>query len=142
MDIVTLSAGLKKTNNGSVVEIMNYIFLKTSEFMSANLVIFNKILKYIYTSGKMQLLEHKNANMFKAKKPDRKARYQIPQTGALITSADNGRSFIANSGTKAAVLLKGRSSTANLGTRAAVLLVTDRCCIFPLLSEPQALFSI
>ena len=42
-----------------------------------------------------------------------------------------GRSFIANSGTKAAILLNGTSSTANSGTQAAVLLgidaVASRC---------------
>ena len=53
-----------------------------------------------------------------------------------------GRSFTANSGTKAAVLLKGRSSTANSGTRAAVLLGMDRCGSFPLLSTLHSLFSI
>ena len=42
------------------------------------------------------------------------------------------RSFTANSGTKAAVLLKGRSSTANSGTQAVVLLEIDRCGSFPL----------
>ena len=41
-----------------------------------------------------------------------------------------GRSFTANSGTKAAVLLKGRSSTANSGTKVAVLLGMNRCGIF------------
>ena len=51
MVVVTLSAGLKKTNYGSEVQIMNYIFFKTSEFMSANLVIFNKILEYIYNNN-------------------------------------------------------------------------------------------
>ena len=47
-----------------------------------------------------------------------------------------GRSFTANSGTKAAVLLKGKSSTANSGTQAAVLLgaVASRCFPHPTLS--------
>ena len=53
-----------------------------------------------------------------------------------------GRSFIVNSGTKAAVLLKGRSSTANSGTQAAVSLGMARCGSFPLLSTPHSLFSI
>ena len=61
------------------------------------------------------------------------------------------RSFTANSGTKAAILLKGRSSTANLrtkatflikgrsstanwGTKVTVLLDMNRCGEFPLLS--------
>ena len=48
-----------------------------------------------------------------------------------------GRSFTANSGTKAAVLPKGRSSTANSGTKVAV----NRCGRFPLLSAPHSLFS-
>ena len=52
------------------------------------------------------------------------------------------RSFTANSGTKAAVLLKGRSSTANSGTKIAVLLGIIRCGSFPLLSAPHSLFSI
>ena len=53
-----------------------------------------------------------------------------------------GRSFTANSGTKAAVLPKGRSSTANLGTKVAVLLGMIRCGSFLLLSAPHSLFSI
>ena len=53
-----------------------------------------------------------------------------------------GRSFTANSGTKAAVLLKGRSSTANSRTQAAVSLGMDRFGSFPLLSVPHSLFSI
>ena len=53
-----------------------------------------------------------------------------------------GRSFTANSGTKAAVLPKGRSSTANSGTKVAVLLGMNRCDSFPLLSAPHSLFSI
>ena len=53
-----------------------------------------------------------------------------------------GRSFAANSGTKATVLLKGRSSTANSGTQAAVLLGMNMCGSFPLLFEPHSLFSI
>ena len=53
-----------------------------------------------------------------------------------------GRSFTANSGTKAAVLLKGWPSTANSGTQAAVLLGMDRCGSFPLFSAPHFLFSI
>ena len=53
-----------------------------------------------------------------------------------------GRSFTANSYTKAAVLLKGRSSTANSGTKASVLLGMNRCGSFPLLSAPHSLFSI
>ena len=40
----------------------------------------------------------------------------------LSCSSAEGRFFIANSGTKAAVLHKGRSSTANSGTKIAVLL--------------------
>ena len=38
--------------------------------------------KYSYRSKK-------NANVFKAKKTDRKGGFQLPQPGALITSADN-----------------------------------------------------
>ena len=53
-----------------------------------------------------------------------------------------GRSFTANSGTKAAVLPKDRSSSANSGTKVAVLLGMDRCGSFPLLSAPYYLFSI
>ena len=53
-----------------------------------------------------------------------------------------GRSFTANSGTKAAVLPKGRSSTANSGTKVAVLQDMSRCGGFPLLSAPHSLFSI
>ena len=40
----------------------------------------------------------------------------------IMSILPKGRSFTANSGTKAAVLLKGRSSTAISGTQAAVLL--------------------
>ena len=53
-----------------------------------------------------------------------------------------GRSFTANSGTKAAVLLKGRSPTANSGNQAEVLLGMDRCGSFPLLSATHSPFSI
>ena len=53
-----------------------------------------------------------------------------------------GRSFTANSGTRAAVLFNGRSSTAILGTKAAVILGMDRCDSFPLLYAPLSLFSI
>ena len=53
-----------------------------------------------------------------------------------------GRSFTANSGTKAAVLPKGKSYTANSGTNVAVLLGMNRCGDFPLLSAPHSLFSI
>ena len=53
-----------------------------------------------------------------------------------------GRSFTANSGTKAAVLPKNSSSTANSGTVVAVLLGMNRCSSFPLLSAPHSLFSI
>ena len=61
----------------------------------------------------------------------------------IITSVlPKGRSFTANSVTKAAVLPKGRYSTANLGTMVAVLLGMNRCGSFPLLSAPQSLFSI
>ena len=52
----------------------------------------------------------------------------------IMSILTKGRSFTANSGTKAEVLLKGRSSTANSGTRAIVLLGMDRCGSFPLLS--------
>ena len=45
-----------------------------------------------------------------------------------------GRSFTANSSTKAAVLLNGRSSTTNSATQDAVLLGMDRYGSFPLLS--------
>ena len=48
----------------------------------------------------------------------------------------SGRSFAANSRTKAAVLPKGRSSTANSGTKTAVSLGMNRCGSFPLLSAP------
>ena len=50
-----------------------------------------------------------------------------------------GRSFTANSGTKAAILLKSRFSTAKSRTQAAVLLGMDRCGSFPLLSAPPSL---
>ena len=53
-----------------------------------------------------------------------------------------GRSFSANSGTKAAILPKVRSSIANSGTKAAVLLGMNRCGSFPLLSAPHSHFSI
>ena len=42
-----------------------------------------------------------------------------------------GRSFTANSGTKAAVLVKGGSSTANSRTEIEVLLGMNRCGSFP-----------
>ena len=54
----------------------------------------------------------------------------------------NDRSFTANSGTKAAVLLKGRPSTAISRTQVAVLLRMDRCGSLPLFSAPHSLFSI
>ena len=60
----------------------------------------------------------------------------------IMSILAQGRSFTANSGTKAAVLLKGRSSTANSKTQAAVLLGMDRCGSFPLLSAPHFLISI
>ena len=50
-----------------------------------------------------------------------------------------GRSFTANSGTKAAVLPKGRSPSANAGTKVAGM---NRRGSFPLLSAPHFLFSI
>ena len=53
-----------------------------------------------------------------------------------------GRSFIANSGTKAAVLLKGRSSTVNQEPRLQFYQGLNRCGSFPLLSAPHSLFSI
>ena len=53
-----------------------------------------------------------------------------------------GRSFTANSGTKAAVLFKGRSYTANVGSKDAVLLGMNRCGSFPFLSAPHSLFSM
>ena len=43
-----------------------------------------------------------------------------------------GKSFTANSGTKAAVLPKGRSCIANSGTKVAVSLGMNRCGSFPL----------
>ena len=49
----------------------------------------------------------------------------------IMSILPKGRSFTANSGTKAAVLLKGRSSTENSGTQAAVLLGMDRCGSLP-----------
>ena len=45
----------------------------------------------------------------------------------IMSILPKGRSFTANSGTKAAVLLKGRSSTTNSWTQSAVLLGMDRC---------------
>ena len=60
----------------------------------------------------------------------------------IMSILPRGRSFTANSGTKAAVLLKGRSYTANSETQAAVLLGMDRCGSFPLLSVPHSRFSI
>ena len=53
-----------------------------------------------------------------------------------------GRSFTANSGSKAAVLPKGKSSSANSGTKFAVLLGMNRCGGFPLPSAPHSLFTI
>ena len=53
-----------------------------------------------------------------------------------------GRSFSANSGTKAAVPPKGRSITANSETLVAVLLGMNGCRSFPLLSVLHSLFSI
>ena len=53
-----------------------------------------------------------------------------------------GKSLIANSGTKVVDLSKGRSSTANAGTKVAVLLGINRCGSFPLLSAPHSLSSI
>ena len=53
-----------------------------------------------------------------------------------------GRSFTANSGTKATVLSKGRSSTTNSGTKVAVLLGMNKCGSFPMLSVPHSLLSI
>ena len=58
------------------------------------------------------------------------------------TVLPKGKSFTANSGSKAAVLHKGRSSTTDSGTKVAVLLGMDRCSSFPLLSAPHSLFSI
>ena len=52
-----------------------------------------------------------------------------------------GRSFSANSGTKARVLSQVRSSTANSRTKAAVLLELNRCGSFPFLYAPHSLFS-
>ena len=49
------------------------------------------------------------------------------------------RSFTANSGTKAEVLLNGRSLTANSGTKIAVLRGMNRCGSFPFLSAPPPL---
>ena len=45
-----------------------------------------------------------------------------------------GKSFTANSETKAPVLPKGWSSISNSGTKAAVLLGMNKCGSFPLLS--------
>ena len=53
-----------------------------------------------------------------------------------------GRSFTANSGTTAAVLLKGRSSSANSGNKVAVFRGMNRCGSFPLLPAPHSLVSI
>ena len=60
----------------------------------------------------------------------------------IMSIMSKGRSFTANSGTKAAVLLKGRSSTANSETQAAVLQGIGGCGSFPLLSTPHSLFII
>ena len=49
-----------------------------------------------------------------------------------------GKSFTANSGTKAAFLLKGRSFAANSGIQAAVLLWMDRCGSFQFLSSTHS----
>ena len=54
----------------------------------------------------------------------------------MISVLPKGRSFTANSGTKAAFLPKGKPSTANSGTKAAVLLGMNKCGSFPLLSNP------
>ena len=50
-----------------------------------------------------------------------------------------GRSFTANSDSKAAVFPKGRSSTANSGTKVTVLLGMNRCGSLPFLSAPHSL---
>ena len=75
--------------------------------------------------------------------------YKIPMVTAraliiiiTISVLPKGRSFTANSGTKAVILLKGRSSIANSGTYVAVLLGLNRCGSFPLFSAPHSLFSI
>ena len=53
-----------------------------------------------------------------------------------------GRTFTANSGTKAAVLHRDRSSSADSGTKVAVLLGMNRFVSFPLLSASYSLFNI
>ena len=60
----------------------------------------------------------------------------------IISVLPKGRSFMANSGNKAAILPKGRFSVANSGTQVAVLLGMNRCSSFPLLSAPHSLFSL
>ena len=58
----------------------------------------------------------------------------------IIRVFGQARSFTANLGIKAAVLLKGRSSTANSGTKVAVLLGMNSCGSLPLLSTPTFSF--
>ena len=60
----------------------------------------------------------------------------------IISVLPKGRSFAANSDTKAAILPKSRSSIAKSGTYVAVLLGTNRCGSLPLLSaSPLSLAS-
>ena len=60
----------------------------------------------------------------------------------IISVLPKGRSFSANTGTRAAILPKDRSSIANSGTLVAVLLGMNRCGSFPLISATHSLFSI
>ena len=57
----------------------------------------------------------------------------------IISLMPKGRSFTANSETKAAILPKGRYSILNSGTYVEVLLGMNRCGSFPLLSSPHSL---
>ena len=69
-------------------------------------------------------------------------KYYLHHHQHLESVLPKGRSFTANSGTKAAVLSKGRSSTANSGTNVALLLGIKSFDSFPFLSASHSLFSI
>ena len=60
----------------------------------------------------------------------------------IISVLPKGRSFTANSATKAEILPEGRSSIGNSGTYIAVLLGINMCGSFPLVSAPHSFFSI
>ena len=65
--------------------------------------------------------------------------YMIKFINTFISVLPKGRSFTANSGTKAAILPKGRCFTTNSETKVVVLLginrcVTTHCFLYPTLS--------